>query len=236
MKSSALTISLPGVSYALAAALLFGASTPVSKVLLDQVDPILLAGLLYFGSGSGLALWWWLRLWFQGRRPQEARLTRADFPCLAGAILAGGVVGPMFLMAGLAVTPASSASLLLNLEGVFTAVLAWLVFAEPFDHRIMLGMAAITAGGLLLSWAGRPELGVPWGAIAIVSACLAWGVDNNLTRKVSAGRSCPDCRGEGPHCWRGELNLRPCDWRNDAGVSHRHAVCGGRSARIWGQS
>src|SRR5712691_1864166 len=113
MKSNALIISLPGVSYALAAALLFGASTPVSKVLLDQVDPILLAGLLYLGSGSGLALWWWLRWWFRGGHSQEARLTRADFPWLAGAIFAGGVVGPLLLMAGLAVTPASSASLLL---------------------------------------------------------------------------------------------------------------------------
>jgi drug/metabolite transporter (DMT)-like permease len=187
MKSSAFIVSLPGVSYALAAALLFGASTPVSKVLLGQVDSRLLAGLLYLGSGSGLALWWWLRFWFQGRRLQEAKLTRVDFPWLVSAILTGGVVGPLLLMAGLAETPASSASLLLNLEGVFTAVLAWLVFAEPFDHRIMLGMAAITAGGLLLSWAGRPELGAPWGAIAIVGACLAWGVDNNLTRKVSAG-------------------------------------------------
>src|SRR5262249_10516123 len=99
----------------------------------------------------------------------------------------GGVIGPVLLMYGLAITPASSASLLLNLEGVFTALLAWFVFKENFDRRIALGMAAITAGGLLLSWAGRPELGVPWGAIAIAGACLAWGIDNNLTRKVSAG-------------------------------------------------
>ena len=90
-------------------------------------------------------------------------------------------------MFGLAVVPASSASLLLNLEGVFTAMLAWFVFKENFDRRIALGMAAITLGGLLLSWGGRLEVGVPWGVLAITGACLAWGIDNNLTRKVSAG-------------------------------------------------
>ncbi len=187
MKPISLITFQPGVSFALAAALLFGASTPVAKILLGQVDPILLAGLLYLGSGSGLAIWRWLRFRFQRGDSQEASLQLSDLPWLAGAILAGGVIGPILLMVGLAFTPASSASLLLNLEGVFTAVIAWFVFKEHFDRRIAVGMGAITAGGLLLSWAGRPELGVPWGAVAIVGACLAWGIDNNLTRKVSAG-------------------------------------------------
>jgi drug/metabolite transporter (DMT)-like permease len=177
----------PGVSFALAAALLFGASTPVAKILLGQVEPMQLAGLLYLGSGSGLAIWWWLRFRFQHGGSQEASLQLSDLPWLAGAILAGGIIGPVLLMVGLALTPASSASLLLNLEGVFTALLAWLAFKEHFARRIALGMAAITAGGLLLSWTGQAELGLPWGALAIVGACLAWGIDNNLTRKVSAG-------------------------------------------------
>jgi drug/metabolite transporter (DMT)-like permease len=90
-------------------------------------------------------------------------------------------------MLGLTITPASSASLLLNLEGVFTATLAWFVFEEHLDRRIALGMVAITTGSFLLSWVGRPALDVPWGALAIVGACLAWAVDNNLTRKISAG-------------------------------------------------
>ncbi len=176
-----------GVFVALVAALLFGASTPAAKVLLGKVDPILLAGLLYLGSGIGLSVWWCLRLRFQSRGAREADVQRTDLPWLAGAILTGGVVGPVLLMIGLTATPASSASLLLNLEGVLTAVLAWFVFKEHLDRRIALGMVAITAGGLLLSWTGRPELGVPWGVVAIVGACLAWGIDNNLTRKVSAG-------------------------------------------------
>ncbi len=176
-----------GVFVALVAALLFGASTPAAKVLLGKVDPILLAGLLYLGSGIGLSVWWCLRLRFQSRGAREADVQRTDLPSLAAAILTGGVVGPVLLMIGLTATPASSASLLLNLEGVLTAVLAWFVFKEHLDRRIALGMVAITAGGLLLSWTGRPELGVPWGVVSIVGGCLAWGIDNNLTRKVSAG-------------------------------------------------
>src|SRR3954463_7196178 len=92
-----------GVAYALAAAALFGASTPLAKLLVAGVDPVLLAALLYLGSGCGLTAWWCLRR--LARRPAEAPLKRADLPWLAGAILAGGVVGPVLLMVGLTVTP-----------------------------------------------------------------------------------------------------------------------------------
>ena len=178
---------MKGVLYALLAALLFGASTPLAKSLLPQMTPMLLAGLLYLGSGVGLAAYSFLRSQRSNVARREAALTRKDASWLAGAILAGGVIAPVLLMWGLAATPASSASLLLNLEGVLTAVLAWFVFKENFDKRIALGMALIAAGGISLSWTGRPETGVPWSALAIVAACLAWAVDNNLTRKVSAG-------------------------------------------------
>jgi drug/metabolite transporter (DMT)-like permease len=178
--------SLTGVSFAMLAAVLFGASTPFARILLAKTEPVLLAGLLYLGSGIGLAIWSGLRSRSRGSSA-EAKLRGADLPWLAGAIVAGGIIGPVLLMVGLAITAASSASLLLNLEGVFTAVLAWFVFKENFDRRIALGMAAITLGGLVLSWGGRLEVGVPWGALAISGACLAWGIDNNLTRRVSAG-------------------------------------------------
>lgn len=140
-----------------------------------------MAGLLYLGSGSGLAAYRLAR-----RSPREARLTRRDMPWLVAAVVCGGVVGPVLLMSGLSRAPASSASLLLNLEGVFTVLLAWFVFKENFDRRVAAGMALITAGAIGISWIGRPELGVPWSALAIVGACLAWAVDNNLTRNVSA--------------------------------------------------
>ena len=174
-----------GVPSALLAAVLFGISAPFAKLLLRSEAPQLLAGLLYAGSGLGLLAVWLLRR--SRDTTNEAPLTRTDVPWLAGAIAAGGVVGPLLLMTGLSRTPASAASLLLNLEGVFTALLAWFVFRENFDRRIALGMAAILAGGALLSWEGRLAWGGATGPLLVAGACLAWAVDNNLTQKVSAG-------------------------------------------------
>ena len=178
---------MKGVIYALMAAVLFGLSTPLAKSVSPHVEPVLLAGLLYLGSGIGLGVYSLLRLARKQSASREASLSRTDAPWLAGAILTGGVVGPVLLLWGLAQTSAASASLLLNLEGVLTALLAWFVFKENFDARIAWGMALIATGGICLSWMGRPVVGVPWGSLAIVGACFAWAVDNNLTRKVSAG-------------------------------------------------
>lgn len=176
-----------GVLYAFLAALTFGASTPFSKILVGQGAPVTLAGLLYLGSGIGLLTWFGLRaLTPNSKNDGSSRLTRKDVSWLGGAILFGGIAGPVLLMLGLTLTPASAASLLLNMEGVLTSLLAWFVFKENFDRRIFLGMVLIVIGGVVLSWEQRPELGVPWGAIAIVGACLCWGIDNNLTRKISA--------------------------------------------------
>ena len=161
MKASAHTTGWSGVAAALLAAVLFGVSTPLAKAISPRVDPVLMAGLLYLGSGLGLAAYAWLRARRKGVGSPEAALKRKDVPWLAGAIVAGGVVGPVLLMWGLGKTPASSASLLLNLEGVLTALLAWFVFQENFDARIALGMGLIAAGGICLTWMGRPEVGVP---------------------------------------------------------------------------
>ncbi len=174
-----------GIAFALLAAVLFGLSTPLAKGLTPRVEPVLLAGLLYLGSGIGLGAYALYRS-FRGGPAREASLKRTDFPWLTGAIVTGGGLGPLLLMWGLAHTPAASASLLLNLEGVLTALLAWFMFKENFDLRIACGMALIAAGGVLLSWTGWSDIGVPWGSLAIVGACLAWAIDNNLTRKVSA--------------------------------------------------
>lgn len=169
---------------ALGSAALFGASTPFAKLLLGAIDPWLLAGLLYIGSGLGLfatrgagrAL---------GIAPADAPLRRSDVPWLAAVVFAGGVVGPVLLMFGLARTQAAAAALLLNLEGLFTLVIAWTVFKENIDRRIAVGAAAIVAGALALSWQPDASIGASWGALAIAGACLAWGIDNNLTRKLS---------------------------------------------------
>ena len=174
------------VLYALIAAGLFGLSTPAAKVLVGSTHPVVLAGLLYCGAGIGVALLrklpWTM---FGSSRAPEAALTRADLPWLAGAVVAGGVLGPILLLVGLARTGASTASLLLTLEGVATALMAWFIFHESFDRRIAIGMLCLAAGALVLSWSGAPTLESVVGPLAIIGACVAWGLDNNLTRKIS---------------------------------------------------
>jgi drug/metabolite transporter (DMT)-like permease len=181
-------MSLRSAAPALTAALLFGASTPLAKLLGGQMPPLLLAGLLYLGSGLGLALLLAIRR-AAGRRNTVRRagprIAHDEIAWLFGAIVAGGIVAPALLMAGLATTEAAPAALLLNVEGVLTALIAWLVFKENTDRQIVLGMAAIVAGGVLLSWQPGAQA-VSSGALLIVGACLCWAVDNNLTRKVSA--------------------------------------------------
>ena len=169
------------------AALLFGASTPMAKQLTGSLSPLLLAGLLYLGSGIGLTL---IRI-VRDRGWTHSGLSRTEWPWLLGAIVFGGMLGPAALMFGLRHTLSADASLLLNLEGVLTALIAWLAFHENADRRIVLGMLAIVAGGVLLAW---PEAGLGSlsglstgvvGSAAIALACLCWGIDNNLTRKVA---------------------------------------------------
>ncbi|NBS94935.1 MAG: DMT family transporter [Betaproteobacteria bacterium] len=169
----------PGVLAALGAAVLFGAGTPLAKWLLAETNPWMLAGLFYVGSGCGLMIYRWLSA------ATPVRLARNEIGWLAGATLSGGAIAPVLLMAGLAGMPASGASLLLNAEGVLTALLAWVAFGEHVDRRIALGMAAIAGGALLLSWPADLSFAGLLPALSILGACLAWGIDNNLTRKVS---------------------------------------------------
>ncbi|UVM11428.1 DMT family transporter [Pseudomonas protegens] len=171
------------VLYALAAAALFGASTPLAKLLGVDVAPMLLAGLLYLSSGVGLAIVRFAR----DRGWQRTGLTVREWPWLMGAILFGGVLAPVALMFGLTRTAGATASLMLNLESVLTALLAWVVFRENADRRIVIGMIAIVLGGIVLSWPHQSATAHDWtGPLAVAFACLCWAIDNNLTRKVSA--------------------------------------------------
>ena len=174
----------PGVALALVSAVLFGATTPLAKLLLSGGVPAqLLAGLFYLGSGVGLGIFLALRR-ASGQVPKEARLRRADLPPLAVAVVLGGAVAPVLLMLGLTRTSATSAALLLNLEGLATMGIAWVVFRENVDRRVLAGAMAILAGAMVLAWSGGPtHLGT--GALLIAGACLAWGADNNVTRKLS---------------------------------------------------
>jgi len=175
-----------GICLALGAAALFGASTPAAKLLLGTLPgsagPWMMAALLYLGAGFGLALAY-LSRYLLGLEQIEAPLRRTDFGWLAAIIAAGGVLAPLCLMFGLARTNAANASLLLNLEGLATMAIAWVIFRESAGSRLLLGGFAILAGAALLSWQGKASFDP--GAILIALACLCWGIDNNLTRKLS---------------------------------------------------
>lgn len=172
-----------GILLALASAVLFGASTPFAKLLLGAVDPWLMAGLLYLGAGIGLAVVHLSRRAL--RLPAiDAPLCRSDLPSLALVILTGGVLGPLLLMMGLMQTGAAAAALLLNLEGLATMGIAWVASHENVDRRLLLGAFAILFGAGLLSWQGQAWF--QWSDLLRAGACLCRGIDNNLTRRLSA--------------------------------------------------
>lgn len=216
----------PGVALALGSAILFGAATPLSKILLGSIEPQLLAGLLYLGAGMGLAA-------LQAARAllavpgAEAPLRRTDLPWLAVAILAGGIAGPVLLMLGLARIDAASASLLLNLEGLATMSIAWLIFWENVDRRLLLGALAIIAGAIVLSWNGQ-RVSLNAGTALIGAACIAWGIDNNVTRKLSATNPVSIAMVKG--LVAGVVNIAVAITRSavlpDAGVAAATAVLG----------
>lgn len=215
-------IMLPRLGPALLAPLLFGLGTAAAKGLLADIPPVLLAGLLYLGSGLGLGAAWLLR----GRA--GAALGRRDLPWLAGAILAGGVAGPVLMMTGLDRTSASAASLLLNLEMSFTALLAWTLFGERATPRLAGGLALALLGAAALSW---PESGwgeARWqGSLLIAAACLAWGLDNNLSQRISGKDPVAIAALKG-----GVAGAVNCAWAFRAGASLPGAALLGKAAAL----
>ena len=175
-----------GIYYAILSAILFGSSTPFAKIFLNKTSPLLLASLFYAGSGLGLCLLLFARKLFRKTHSDAQKILPKDITWLAGSIIFGGIFAPILMMFGVSLIPASNASLLLNSEAVFTTALAWFVFRENFDWRIMIGMLFIIAANILLSLQEFQFNGIPWGSILIISSCFCWAVDNNLTRKISA--------------------------------------------------
>lgn len=189
---------------ALLSAALFGISTPIAKLLIGRMDPWLLAAGLYLGAGLGLGLFWGIasllarhrqrRTGNEAARPQllrdEAPLHRRDIPWLLAVIASGGVAAPVLLMFGLVAAPASSVALLLNLEGLFTMLIAWIIFRENVDRRLLIGALALLLGAVLLAVPAR--IGTSLAAmplrssVLVAAACLCWAIDNNLTRKLSS--------------------------------------------------
>ncbi len=168
---------------ALAAAALFGASAPLSKLLLAQFGPLTLAAVLYLGSGLGLLVVWTLRR----RGAAEAPLAGRDWLWLAGAVASGGIAAPVLLLRGLAGIAASGASLLLSAEGLLTTLIAALVFREAVGRRVWAAALLMVVAGALLAYAPGATLGHSLHALAVLAACALWGLDNNLTRPISGG-------------------------------------------------
>lgn len=171
---------------ALLAALLFGASAPLAKILLGQIEPVPLAAFLYLGSGAGLLIYQIMINLISKEKKGEAPLSKKDFPWLFGAILFGGVIAPIILMTSLRITPASTAALLLNFEGVSTTLIALFFFKESIGRRVWIAVSCITVASILLSWDFSNQWGFSLGALGVVGACVCWGIDNNFTRNISA--------------------------------------------------
>jgi drug/metabolite transporter (DMT)-like permease len=174
---------LSGPALALLTALLFGASVPLQKLLLTQVQPWMLAGLVY--SGGGLVLLPIVVIQHLVSQPSNS-LRRRDWEWLGASAVLGGLIAPILLVTGLTTTPGAIASLLLNFEGVFTALVAWIVFKERWTWTLLLGIVAITSGGVVLSHIASSSLsGFSWGALLILGTCLAWAIDSNCTNKIA---------------------------------------------------
>lgn len=176
-----------GVIAVLGSAVLFGASTPFARALTGAIDPLWLAGLLYAGSGLGLSFVLLLRhAGMAGANQRVSGIAREDLPWLALSVLAGGIVAPVLFTFGLRGTTGATASLALNLETVLTVAIAWFVFHEHRNARVVAGMALIVAAGILLAGGGSGARGASTGVPLIALACLCWAIDNNATRRISA--------------------------------------------------
>ncbi|HTI48583.1 MAG TPA: EamA family transporter [Casimicrobiaceae bacterium] len=174
-----------GIYYGLASAALFGVSTPLSKALVGAIAPLWLASILYIGAGVGLLVVLVVRRRYDALSPL-ALPTGRDWMWVGSAIALGGIAGPVALMYGLTSTSGATATLLLNLEAVLTALVAWFVFHENFDRRIALGMAVIVLGAAILAASPAGAHSSPMGSTLVTVACLCWALDNNLTRRASA--------------------------------------------------
>jgi drug/metabolite transporter (DMT)-like permease len=171
-----------GAAAGLTSAVLFGASIPVTKRLLPEIEPVLLAGLLYLGGGLAVSLG---RL-MAGSRLREASLDRRDLPRVLAVVVLGGIVGPLALVHGLRTVSGISSALLLNLEGPFTVLIALAFFGEHLGRRGLTAVCLVFVGATFLVVPGntRPEASIS-GLLLLVLACAAWAVDNNLTQSLT---------------------------------------------------
>lgn len=176
--------NIRSIVWALLAAALYAISTPVSKLLLQDVAPTMMAGLLYLGAGIGM-----FGLGMVRRRvkalPHENHLTRRDLPYTVGMVLLD-IAAPICLMVGLTRTTSANASLLNNFEIVATALIALMVFREKISRRLWLAIGLITLSSMILSFEDAASLDFSFGSLFVLAACVCWGFENNCTRMMSA--------------------------------------------------
>ncbi|OHB60680.1 MAG: multidrug DMT transporter [Planctomycetes bacterium GWF2_42_9] len=175
---------LKPILQAILASIFFAVGIPASKMLLDKIEPVILASLLYLGSSIGLLFL--KSITHLVKSNAQAGLSKSDLSWLTGAILAGGIAAPIVLMLSLRNTEAAIASLLLNFEGAATSILAAIMFREAICRRICTSVALITIASIILSLDVSGRFRFSFGAIGIIAACILWGFDNNFTRHISS--------------------------------------------------
>ena len=169
------------VVFAVLAAVFYAVSSPLSKILLEDVSPYLMAALLYLGAGIGMTV---VRAASPSKRAEERPLTKGDSPYIFGMIVLD-IAAPILLMYGLLNSPASSVSLLNNFEIVATTLIALLVFGERVTPTTWVAIILITISTVILSTAGTGEISFSHGSLAVILACVCWGLENNCTRRLS---------------------------------------------------
>jgi len=168
-------------SYALLAAFLFGLSTPLSKILLNDFSPVMLASLYYLGSGFILYV-----LSFFKITSQETSFEKNDIPYIIGFVVCGGIIAPVMFFTGLKLINALNVSILLNFELILTALIAWLFFKEHISLNLVVSMILITLSAIMLGFDIKSfKFSSSYGVILVMFACFMWAIDNNLTSKIS---------------------------------------------------
>jgi len=171
--------------YILISAALFGISPPFAKLLVKNIPPVALAGLLYLGAFAGLSLYSMIQGIVSTEKLRSVNLKKGDFLWLFGAILSGGIIAPICLMFGLSRISGFTTSLLLNLEGIFTAIIAVIFFKENAGKRLWLALICMTAAGIFLTWDSSQGKFNLFGPLLVTLSMICWGIDNNLTRNIS---------------------------------------------------
>ena len=166
---------------AILAALFYALNTPLSKLLLDAVPPTFMASFLYLGAGVGVGIMYLFRF---RREDRSERLSKSDLPYTLGMIVLD-IAAPIFMMLGIALGSASSASLLGNFEIVATALIALLVFREAVSARLWIAIGFITFSSIIFSFAGGGSFQLSLGSLLVLLATLCWGLENNCTRRIS---------------------------------------------------